>query len=73
MGKCNSAIDEVRFITRDPELTHVYVAVHGEGDCPIGIDGWHHKVFPSRLSAEDILRKHFHDHLLWGLEAPSES
>lgn len=69
MGKCESEIKEVRFIT-EPELTHCYVLIHAHGDCPFGVQGWHHKVFPASVSAMDILEKHFSDYLLWGHEAP---
>lgn len=70
MGKCVTMIEEVRFITRDPDLTEVYVAVTAHGDCPLGLQGWHHKTFPAQISSQDILAKHFSDFLMWGLEAP---
>ena len=72
MGKCHTQIDEVRFDTRDPDLTHVYVAISVSGDCPIGVQGWHHKVFPARISAIEIYQKHFADFLEWGQEAPPD-
>ena len=62
----------VRFDVRDPEITHVYVACHGGGDYPIGVDGWHYKAFPARMSAIDILKDHVADFLLWPQKAPEE-
>ncbi len=69
MGKCFSTIKEVRFVIED-ELTQVFVAVQADGDCPMGLQGWHHKTFPASKSAIDILTNHFEDHLLWPLAAP---
>lgn len=69
---CKYNIDEVRFDTRNEHLTHVYVYLRPiAGDCPITIQGWHHKAFPAHLSAVEIYQKHFHDHVLWPLEAPN--
>lgn len=70
MGKCITFIEEVRFDTRDEELTEVYVCVRAEGDCPMGVQGWHHKTFPARLSAVEIYKEHFTDFLLWPQAAP---
>ena len=70
MGKCSSIVKEVRFVIED-ELTQCYVAVEAVGDCPIGVQGWHHKTFPASLSLLDILRDHLPaEHLLWPQEAP---
>jgi len=71
MGKCSSIIKEVRFVIED-ELTHCYVLIDAVGDCPLGVQGWHHKVFPASVPAIAIFQKHFDDHLLWGQEAPGE-
>ncbi|MBU6392533.1 MAG: hypothetical protein KGQ83_09875 [Planctomycetes bacterium] len=71
MGKCLSYIEEVRIITRHPELTEVYVYVYAEGDCPLGVQGWHHKTFPASKSVIEILKKDFSDHLLWPLDSPN--
>jgi len=68
MGKCESTIKKVLFVIED-EMTHCYVAVEAKGDCPIGVQGWHHKSFPASISVEDILKKYF-DYLLWPLNAP---
>lgn len=70
MGKCQSEIREVRFVIAD-ELTECYVLVEAIGDCPLGVQGWHHKTFPVSQSALDILgSKDFRDYLLWSQEAP---
>lgn len=72
MGKCSSTIREVRFVIED-ELTHCYVRVAAAGDCPLGVQGWHHKAFPASENAVDILKsRDFIDHLLWGQEAPDD-
>ncbi len=70
MGKCSSTIREVRFIIGD-DFTECYVAVDAEGDCPMGVQGWHYKVFGKSIAAVDILTaEHFGDHLLWPQKAP---
>jgi hypothetical protein len=70
MGKCDSYVREVRFVIED-ELTHCYVMVDAGGDCPIGVQGCHHKAFGKSMAIIDILQsKDFGDYLLWGLEAP---
>ncbi len=70
MGRCQAVIREVRFVI-EGELTHCYVAVDAAGDCPISVQGWHHKAFPASKSAKDILEsKDFQDYLLWDLGAP---
>ena len=70
MGKCISSIEEMRIDVRDEQMTKVYVLVRAEGDCPLGVQGWHHKTFPARLSAITIMQEHFADYLLWPLAAP---
>jgi hypothetical protein len=68
MGKCESIVKKVLFVI-DEDLTHCYVAVEARGDCPMGVQGWHHKSFPANVPAIDILQGDF-DFLMWGLEAP---
>ena len=71
MGKCQSEIREVRFVIEDG-LTECYVLVEAMGDCPIGVQGWHHKTFPASQSALDILGSSaFRDYLLWPQESPN--
>jgi hypothetical protein len=70
MGKASVEYREVRFLF-EPELTQVYVACEAGGDCPIGVQGWHHKVFPASTSAVDILNGIGKDSpILWPQEAP---
>ena len=70
MGKCTSKIVEVRFVIED-ELTHCYVAIEAEGDCPLSVQGWHHKAFGASQSIVDILNSDaFRDYLLWPQAAP---
>jgi len=67
MGKCESEIKKVLFVF-DEDVTQCYVAIEARGDCPIGVQGWHHKTF-LHSSAVDILQENF-DYLLWPLSAP---
>jgi hypothetical protein len=69
MGKCDSVITELRFVF-EAELTQVYVACSAVGDCPMGVQGWHHKTFPASRPADDILAKDVHKYLEWAQEAP---
>ena len=70
MGYCGAEIREIRFIFEE-ELTQVYVLVNAIGDCPIGVQGWHHKTFPASKTAADILQNDLpKDYLLWAQEAP---
>lgn len=57
----------------DPQITEVYVAVRVVGDCPLGVQGWHYKAFPSRMSVLEIMNNGgLEDHLLWPQKAPGE-
>lgn len=71
MGRCESAVRELRFVIKE-ELTEAYAAVEAAGDCPMGVQGWHHKSFPSSKNVVDILTEWIGsgDYLLSGLEAP---
>lgn len=71
MSHSEAWIKEVRLVTTDPEVTEVYVLVEARGDSPGGIQGWHHKTFPARIPAVEILSEHFADHILWPLDAPT--
>lgn len=74
MGACHTYIREVRFVIED-ELTQVYVLVHDEGDCPMGVRGWHHKTFPKSKTVQQIITEAFEGpddgYLLWPLNAPA--
>lgn len=69
MGKCDSFIREIRFVIED-ELTQCYVFVDAYGDCPMGVQGVHHKTFPKSMPVVEILTNHMNDYLLWPLNAP---
>jgi len=72
MGQCKMVYREIRFILEE-ELTQVYVAIEAQGDCPLGIQGWHHRTFPATRSALDVLEAMKHgaeDPVLWPQEAP---
>jgi len=65
MGNATVFFDELRFDTRDPETTHVYVFLRGEGDCPHFVHGWHHKAYPCSVTTLEIQTQ------LWdGVEHP---
>lgn len=72
MGKCDAVIQEIRIDTRDEKLTQIYILVNAVGDCPMGVQGWHHKTFSADVTIVDILQNHIEDHLLWGLNAPPD-
>lgn len=69
MGKCAVLYQLIFFDVRDPEVTEAYVFVEAQGDCPIHLQGWHHKSFPARVKTIDILQQ-VQDCVLWPLEAP---
>ena len=74
MGAASYKYREIRFVIED-ELTHCYVFLEAAGDCPLGVQGWHHKVYPASKSVLDIIQLTAsgdaeHDPVLWGQEAP---
>lgn len=72
MGKCIITYTELRFVI-EPELTHCYVAVTMEGDCPLGVEGWHHQSFPASVNTLQILeliRDGKETPVLWAQRAP---
>lgn len=71
MGKAGVNYREIRFIIED-ELTQVYVLIEALGDCPLGVQGWHHKTFPKSQPVADLVPLIFtkDDPVLWGQEAP---
>ena len=75
MGRCVATYKKILFDLSDPELTKVYVAIQADGDCPLSVQGWHHKTFPASMSCLDILAgikdNTIENPLLWGLEAPN--
>lgn len=63
---------EVRFLIED-ELTHCFVLIEAIGDCPFGVQGWHHKAFPPSKSVIDIMNEwRKDDPVLWPQAAPEE-
>jgi hypothetical protein len=72
MGKCSVEYRELRFII-EPELLQVYVAMDAVGDCPLGIQGWHHKTFPASVNAQEVMQL-WHDGkedpVMWSQDAP---
>ena len=77
MGKAGVNYNEIRFVVTHPELTEVYVLCEAIGDCPFGVQGWHHKTFPASLSTRDIMNEHMwnpdekeSDPVMWPQKAP---
>lgn len=69
MGNASSEIKEIRFVI-EKELTQAYVLVNAIGDCPTGVQGWHHKTFPALRSVLDITENEVKNYLDWSLESP---
>ena len=70
MGKASMEYKEIRFVIED-ELTQVYVLIEAHGDCPLGVQGWHHKTFSASKSIIDIANSNeFENSFLWPLNAP---
>lgn len=69
MGECKQEFMEVQFVI-EPETTECYVRLKAIGDCPINLDGWHHKSFHKDVSVLDILKDHVPDAALWENKAP---
>lgn len=72
MGECGVVYRELRFVIEN-ELTQVYVAVDAVGDCPLGLQGWHHKTFPASTNVAQILEAMFTTDkcTLWPQKAPA--
>ena len=65
---------ELRFVIED-ELTQVYVAIEALGDCPLNVQGWHHKTFPASMNVMQIMEAVFggkDSPVLWPLNAPEK-
>lgn len=71
MGQAGMLFRQVRFYIND-ELTECYVALEATGDCPIGVQGWHHKTFPPSKSVLDIVKEEVADAVMWPQEAPPD-
>lgn len=75
MGKAGYSVLEFRFVI-EPELSQCYVYVRAEGDCPFGVQGWHHKTFPASKSLSDVVKMWSdgaEDPIMWPLSAPKET
>jgi hypothetical protein len=60
----------MRFIIED-ELTQAYYLYETQGDCPVHVQGWHHKTFSKSTAVVDIInRGGVDDPVMWPLEAP---
>lgn len=74
MANTEIAYQEIRIDVRDPELTQVYVMIDNlSNDGMIGVQGWHHKTFPARMSVLDIIQAWSdgkEDPLMWPQKAP---
>jgi hypothetical protein len=55
MGAAGFNYREIRMVYED-ELTHCYVYLEPLGDCPIGVQGWHYKVFPKTRPGIEIFK-----------------
>lgn len=72
MGKASCKYLELRFLIEE-ELTQVFVYCQAIGDCPIGVQGWHHKTFPPTKPVNKILKVMFSSAdncMLWPLNSP---
>ena len=70
MANSTAITREIRFLIED-RLTHVYVLIDADGDCPAGIQGWHHKTFAAVESVQDVVARMVEDlAILWPLQAP---
>jgi len=71
MSKATVTYLEIRFTGLDTELTHCYVLCQAGGDCPLGVQGWHHKAFPASKSVADIVGTlGADDPVMWPQAAP---
>ena len=70
MGKASYDMTEVRFIIK-PDFTECYVFCEVNGDCPIGVQGWHYKVFSKDIPIIDIIPQYITECVLWSQKAPN--
>ena len=70
MANSSYSYDWLFVDTRDEQITHVYVALTAHGDSPLGVQGWHHKSFPSRMTVMEILEKEVANAVMWPQAAP---
>lgn len=74
MANTEIAVQEIRINCRDEQVTEVYVFIENlSNDGLIGVQGWHHKTFPARMSLMAILQAWAdgkEEPLMWPLKAP---
>ena len=76
MANTEIAYEEIRFDVRDAQMTECYVLIKNLScDGLLGVQGWHHKTFPSRMSVLDIITA-WHagkeTPLMWPQKAPPD-
>jgi len=72
MGKCNVCVKEIRYLFDGDDGTgmmHIYVRGKAWGDCPMGADGWFHKVLPPGSTMMDE-EASVQDYLMWDRGTP---
>ncbi len=70
MADSGAIFREVRFIIKD-NFTECYVAIDATGDAPLGVQGWHYKVFEPTQNCKDILDTFVEESpVLWAQKAP---
>jgi hypothetical protein len=50
------------------------VHIEALGDCPLGVQGWHHKIFPASIPIDQLISKMFSgddEPVMWPLKAPN--
>jgi len=71
------AYEEIRFDIRDEQITHAYVLIRNvSNDGMLGVEGWHYKAFPARMSVSDIMdewKAGKEDPLLWSQKVPGHA
>lgn len=69
MGKASYDMLEVRFIIK-PDFTECYVYCEAKGDCPIGVQGWHYKVYSKEIPVIDIFKDYVPNCVVWPQKNP---
>lgn len=72
MANSTVTFREIRFVIKDA-FTECYVLLEAGGDSPLGVQGWHYKVFGPETPIIDILPLFAGDDdpVLWPLKAPT--
>ncbi len=80
MAKASVVYRETRFVFEGPDGNgpmHVFVFCEAHGDCPLGVQGWHYKMFtvkqcPSAKHFFELWARGAEDPVLWPQKAPDE-